>query len=411
MRDGLSIGILADGILVISERLRGRRIQCFEVRVGTGYGSDPESACGLAHLVEHLVLRRADGTPLSTRTRSLEELGARPTAATARDFTSFGVTVPNDQAAIALDELHRMILQPELSVSAVEAEQRIIAAERAIQQGDPLRALSRVAEKHLFSQRSMAPGTSEWLAGAHRFWSDHYRPGNITIFTSGPANTDALGLATGARQHGSAPPKTSGATSASPAKLRVLHIRKADTQRGHTHLLSCYTVPNRSGEHRAVANVLVALLGGGFSSLLVRQLRTDRQLSYSPRTFYTDYGTIGLISAFATVATSDEDAAARAMADAMHDLASDPLLAERVDVAKAHLRTGTLIAYDDLPRRVSALASSWERRRRFSPAEVIRAIDRIRPASVAALAGVLSSSPVEFIGHEDESGGIRWHWD
>ncbi len=404
----LFIGTLADGIPVVGERLSGRRVQCYEVRVGTGYGGDPHRIPGVAHLVEHLVLRRAQGSPLNASTKTLEMLGARPTATTAREFTSFALAVPEDHAQLALTELHRMVIRPDLSTTAIDAELRIIAAERALHRTDPQRVLSEVAEGHLFGDPLVRSGPRPTLTAAREFWTQHYRPENIAIYTSGPADDRSLGLTTSCPRPTARPDAKSEVTALPPQGIRALHIRWSNMEHRRTHLLSCFCVANQGSESRAAANVLVALLGGGFSALLVRKLRTERQLSYSPRVFYTDLGATGLISAFATVAASDDQAAGEIMECAPQNLASDPLLAERVDLAKAHLRMGTLIAYDDLPRRVSALASSWERRQQFVPSGVLKAIDRVSPEAIAELVGTLSSLAPQHIVYEEESAGPTW---
>lgn len=79
----------------------------------------------------------------------------------------------------------------------------------------------------------------------------------------------------------------------------------------------------------------------------------------------------------------------------MRRLADDDDFATHVQTAKAHLCTGTLIAHDDLGKRVSAMARLWQRERRLALAEVIASINEVTTDAVRGLMCELASLPAD----------------
>lgn len=403
MNGSLRSRVLADGTSLVSEFLPERGVQAIEIRVAAGFSDDPADAPGCAHLVEHLALRRAVRTPSDDAVLdNLDAHGLRPVAVTTRDFTSFSVVAPPQCAVDALRGLHRMMREPDFSDHAVSAELGIIRAERMVQAADPVRRLSEVAESRIFGHPlpELQSTTTVAPMDARSFWARCHSPANIVIATSGPAG-DFGSSYSGVSEYSTPVPTAGGPVSQSAFLDETLHVRWHETRKSLAHVLYAFPVRCEGVRQRAVANVLASALGGGFSSHLVKKLRVEKQLSYSPRAFYTGHGTAGMINVAATVADSHIQPVTDILSRSMRQLSDDAHIASTVEVAKLHLRTGTLIAFDDLARRASAIASAWQYGHRFDPAAVVQAIESVTPSDVRELANELAARASRHLIHPD----------
>jgi hypothetical protein len=137
----------------------------------------------------------------------------------------------------------------------------------------------------------------------------------------------------------------------------------------------------------------------------------EKQLSYSPRAFYTGHRTAGTINLAATVADSHIQPVTDILSRSMRQLAEDPNIATTVEVAKLHLRSGTLIAFDDLGKRASAIASAWQHGHRFNPGAVVQAIESVTAFDVRELAYELATLPSRRLIYPDITSseeGVPW---
>ncbi|WP_431218294.1 M16 family metallopeptidase [Leifsonia xyli] len=396
MNRSTTVDALTDGPRLISDYVPERAVQAIEIRVSAGFADDPVDRPGVAHLLEHLTLRRGVEQASQNATAAmLNRRGLQPTAFTARDFTSFSVLAPKDDAAEALHGLWEMLRRPDFAEEAVRAERKIISAEQTAQAADPVRTLMHVAESRMYGFPAPSSTSADELSAddALVFWRRHYHSSNMVICTSGPVRHIHHDYASPVPVSVSSGALSEDDVRTAQSRPERLHVRACDPRTPLTHLLVSFPVSTASLRERAVANVLAAALGAGFSSLLIRKLRVERQLCYSPRAFFTGYGPSGSVTAVASAPRATEAPTEAVLAHAMRDLSRDPLLESSVDAAKCHLRTGTILAFDDLAKRAAGIASAWQRGHAWDHAAILQSIDDVTTDEIRKLASKLAALP------------------
>lgn len=191
-----------------------------EITVPAGSFHEPAAVPGLAHLVEHLILRAgvpvdADATDVSDRSLSrltspgislrswLQRQGSQPDATTSYDRTRFSFDVELGQLAPALRQwryvlTHLDVTAPVLTseVAVVDAEFRLHEQQQRWRERDIL--TSQAAPSHPW--RRWHPGNGDTLdlnagelgAAVQRFHQQFYRHSDAYLIVAGPQSVDEL---------------------------------------------------------------------------------------------------------------------------------------------------------------------------------------------------------------------------
>ena len=168
-------------------------------RIGSAF--DGAATCGCAHLLEHVMLFR--GTELSGYedvARRWRELGAQPSGSTYPDYTLFKASVPKDGVGRALELLREMLLHPGFSVSDLARERKVVIAELATLEQDPLLQAYRFATQALYGEHNYGlpgfgyPRVLEEISATTLYsrFDSEYTPGRITLALVGPVTEDAV---------------------------------------------------------------------------------------------------------------------------------------------------------------------------------------------------------------------------
>ncbi|MGC7101762.1 M16 family metallopeptidase [Amycolatopsis lurida] len=115
---------LRSGLRVVIEPDHRRDLVAVGLTVGSGSRDDPPGTRGLAHLVEHLMLRRGQGRP-----GAVEAVGGRCGATTFRDHTSYFSVVGGDQLGPLLTAEAARLVRFEADQRALDDELPVIEEE------------------------------------------------------------------------------------------------------------------------------------------------------------------------------------------------------------------------------------------------------------------------------------------
>jgi zinc protease len=167
-----------------------------------GTVDDPAEVPGMAHLVEHLVMRSADPSG-SSLTRHLAALGAGETNAFTRsDLTIFYTVVPSRarDAAIAQMAARLADLAANVDDALIAKERAVVAEEMRLKRGNAgalglrlaLLAVAPVGYGPELRELETDLGTVGALSAAsvRQFFQRHYRPERMTLVVSGALSRD-----------------------------------------------------------------------------------------------------------------------------------------------------------------------------------------------------------------------------
>jgi zinc protease len=161
--------------------------------VRAGSLQDPPGKDGLAHLLEHLLVRGAPGA--ESLVEAARAAGANLNAYTSREVTTYVLDAPAEAFGPLAERLVRAITNPVLQAAQIDKELGVIGQEGARAEQGVLGFVEEVV------YRSLAPvgttlGRSSSRAGITRadlveFFQRHYATGGTTIVLSGPVTPEA----------------------------------------------------------------------------------------------------------------------------------------------------------------------------------------------------------------------------
>jgi zinc protease len=250
-----------------------------------GTRDEPPGHGGVAHFLEHMMFKGSARYGPGEIDRRTQALGGVNNAFTSHDVTAYYFNFASDRwteaLAVEADRMATLTLDPE----EVASERQVILEEIAMYDSEPWDALEMEVQKHLFAPHPYGRavlGTREELLVTDEtvlrgFHSRFYRPDNAILVVAGDVGDEALeevdramgGLPAGAeRRRGFLPP------SVLPSSLTRIERRKGEVAR---MLLALPAPPGSDPEH-PVLRLAVALLGGGRTSRLHRELVDEEQI-------------------------------------------------------------------------------------------------------------------------------------
>lgn len=279
-----------NGLGLILLRDASEPIAVYQTWFGVGSRHEHTGATGMAHLFEHLMFGRTRTLPPGELDRLIERVGGETNAATWVDWTYYTTSVPAAElelvARIESDRMHQLVLDDD----ALASEREVVAAERMERVDDDVDGL--LAEKLLATAFEHHPyhwptiGWMDDIRGAakeevERFYRTFYAPNNATVVIVGDVDPDdTLAMLTrhyGQLQPSELPPSALAPEPAQTGERRVEVQRPVPADRA----LIGYKTPAQSHADWAALELVSALLTGGPSSRLYRQLVVDRELASS----------------------------------------------------------------------------------------------------------------------------------
>lgn len=315
---GLSVRkeVLANGLTLLVAETRIAPIAALSLTVRTGSADDPPGLGGLAHFLEHMILKGGrEGSP-GRLARAVQDVGGYMNAATGLDQTTFYEVVPVPHWPDVLEAQVDTLLSARFERADVDSERSVIVEETRMTERDPSSFLwRRVMELGFQSCPHGRPvtGTEDTLSAIDadaltRHMRKRYVPANMVQVVVGDvcggevvarARESLLALGAGGRP-GSAGERTAPVWSPSHSVVRGM------TEQPYV-AVAFEAVPALHSDAPAL-DVLCGLLGAGRSSRLRKRLRTSLGLTSSVGASLTTLADTGLVfvRAVGTVGSSVE---------------------------------------------------------------------------------------------------------
>lgn len=187
--------VLADGALLVVARLPGASRASLRYLVHSGAAADPPGYSGLAHLVEHVVLRGHEGVRQRRLFATARAAGVELNGHTTMDGTVFEADGPRDGLLEVLPDYLSVLTAPALTPRDLAIERGVVGAEALRGGGAALDTVVLTLIAPSFRDRATALGTSASrmqvrAEDVRAFVARHYRPRNVSVVFTGD-----LGLA------------------------------------------------------------------------------------------------------------------------------------------------------------------------------------------------------------------------
>lgn len=190
----LSEYTLANGMRVVLVRDNTVETVAVQLWVASGSAHDPAQGTGMAHLLEHLMFKGAEGQPSGEFDRFLEQHGAHANAATWMDWTAFHEVVLPQQLTQTLTLEAQRFRRLSWNKRAFSLELSVVKNERREQvESRDEELLDEALYRWVYGKApygrpiigEMAHLNKITLDVAQRHHSQHYRPSRTTLVLAG----------------------------------------------------------------------------------------------------------------------------------------------------------------------------------------------------------------------------------
>ena len=305
---------LANGLAVVTARKADLPLVAVRLVIRAGAARDPKGKEGLASFAGALLRRGTTKRTADEIDDAVEQIGGLLGVDVGYESTSIAATVPSEHVATALDVIAELARRPSFPEKEFNLEKRRHLAQLQQELDDPSGVADRALIRFFYGKdHPYAHPTDGHTASVKTFkradmaafHEKAFTPRGATLFfvgdidakTAGELARQVLGSWTGAdlpERTKTAPGQASG--------IDVLVVDKPDATQAQVRAV----VPGMPRKDPAYYAAIVAntIVGGGFTSRLVDEVRVNRGLSYSVSTRVIALRDTGAVS-FSTFTRTD----------------------------------------------------------------------------------------------------------
>jgi predicted Zn-dependent peptidase len=390
---------LDNGLTVVTERMPDVRSVTAGFWVATGSRDEDMTLAGASHFLEHLLFKGTDTRSARDIAEAVDAVGGDINAFTTKEFTAFYVRLLADNLELGLDILSDIVWSPAFRPEEVEAERQVILEEILMRADEPGDLVHEVFCEALYPNHALGRevlGCEDTVAQISRdeisaFFGYHYRPGNMIMAAAGQLEHDEVVAAVEHRfagEGGGHPPGRN--PPISPA--HTLNVVTRPTEQAH--LVLGVTAIDRNSDIRYAVSILNHVLGGGMSSRLFQEIREERGLAYSVYSYRSAFEDAGLLAVYAGTAPGRAHEVLELVHAELDKMQAGGITVSELEMAKGHLKGTMALSLEDSAARMSRIGRSQLVHGSVQTVdEIMRAIDAVTLADVAAVADDILSRP------------------
>ncbi|GFE71824.1 pitrilysin family protein [Chroococcus sp. FPU101] len=280
---------LEQGLTVIYHHLPVAAATVVDVWVKAGAVTEPQNWSGIAHFLEHMIFKGTKRIPPGIFDQEIEYRGGVTNAATSHDYAHFFLTIANSQVSEALPYLAEILLQAEIPDEEFYRERDVVLEEIRSCQDDPdwigfQTLCESIYQCHPYGRSILGDEARLMQLSPNQmrcFHRTYYQPKNMTVvIVGGISETEALQAVRQSFANFSTPSECPvSAIEAEPPMIGIrrsqLYLPRLETSR----LTMAWNGPGVEQLEDAFGlDLISAILTGGRSSNLVRNLREEQQL-------------------------------------------------------------------------------------------------------------------------------------
>lgn len=384
--EDVNIARLANGILVVSEKIPFFNSFALGIGVKVGSRDDFYGKEGLAHLLEHCVFRRTKNYESKQINELFEKYGAYANAFTTKEYTAYYVRALNHNFHKVWDLLSEIVFQPKFDERDIAKEKSIVKEEIRSYNEDPEEEIFDITDKYLFKNSRLSHPIvgkinsveSITIDDISKFYDDYYVNSNIIVsYIGNLSHNEVVELVEG--------------TIANYGRNFIKEIVRENLQiiNGNfnyklkrqflqSHISFSRLLPKLSSKERYLGAIANILLGDCSSSRLYKSIREKSALVYNVFSLFTSYSDCSAIYIYATTHRNKQEKTLEKIRKELNVLHQFGFTESELFLAKEQIKSTTIMALENYSERMQAIIKSQLTFGKYEPlAETIRIVDSI----------------------------------
>lgn len=385
------ITVLDNGLRVASFYYPQYETVSLGIWVNTGSAYEPAALNGISHFVEHMVFKGTQSRSAIEISEEIENVGGQNNAYTSREFTSFYAKMLKNDAELAMDVLAELMTCPSFPADELVKEREVVVQEIKQTADDPSDIVFDYMQEQAFAGQAMGRpilGTPELVRsfGAEElrgYMLTNYAADNMVVCAVG--NIRHADFVKMVESRMSSIPRHTNFTADKQRYCGGYFAEKRDNEQAQVIL--GFNGFKYADEHYYSSMLMTAILGGGMSSRLFKEIREKRGLVYSVYCFPNYYTGSGFTGISAATDKEQINEMMPVMIDEIKKMTDSPVSAAELARAKAQLKAGMLMSLENSSAVAEKLARQLLLFGRYIPVEeMVGYIDAVTADDVLAAA-------------------------
>jgi len=386
---------LANGLLVLTERMPHLRSVAMGVWVDCGSRDEAPEVNGISHFIEHMVFKGTTTRSASQFAREVDAIGGNLDAFTGKETICFNLKVLDENVPAALDLLTDLVLHPTFDPSDLAKEQGVILEEIKMDEDNPDYLVHELFTQNFWKGDALGRpilGTAKTVSSFNQAivldeYAKRFTPANMVFTAAGNLKHEEF-VEQVAAAFASLSASSSSKLVRAAAPIAYPHITLKN-KKSLEQVQFCLAVPSLPVAHpdRYAAYLLNSILGGGMSSRLFQSIREERGLAYSIYSEMNPFRDTGSLAVYAGCAVDKtREVLALTLAEFTR-MKTEPVTDEELKRAKDQSKGNMVLGLESSGARMSNLARQQMYHGRFYSVDDITAeIDRITAQDIQRLA-------------------------
>ena len=354
--------VLANGLIVLTERMEHLRSVAMGVWIKSGSRGEPAETNGISHFVEHMVFKGTRNRSAQIIAREMDSIGGNLDAFTGKEMICFNVKSLADHVPIALDVLTDLVLNPVFASPDIERERDVILEEIKIDEDNPDVLVHELFTQSFWKDHPLGKpilGTKVTVKGLDQpklldYHSGRFHAGNMVFSAAGDLEHDQFVEAIKEKFSSLAAGQPLTELPAPQSSARILLKNKKALEQ--VQICLGVPAPPITDENRYATLILNTVLGGGMSSRLFQTIREDRGMAYSVFSDLSPYRDTGTLCVYAGTSVGKALECIDLILVEFRKLRDELLPAEELTRAKDQLKGNILMGLESSNSRMANLA-------------------------------------------------------
>ena len=332
---------LKNGHTVVIKEVKTNPVVTIDTWIKTGSTNETNENNGVSHFLEHLFFKGSKNYAPGEFDKTLETKGAITNAATSKDYTHYYITIPSKEFDLALQMHADMLLNPLIPRKELEKERKIVIEEIMRNANEPNRVAIENLTSLLYTNHPYkygVLGTKEIINTIQRddildYYNKFYNPSNMITVIIGDIDSEET-LAKVKQQFKSEYKEITkiNKPKEKPLKSQKRSIKHFPVETGYIFI--GFRTTELDNKDTYALNVLSVILGEGRSSVFYKNIKDEKKLADTIKTYNIAYKDDGIFYIYATCQPKNSDELEKNIFDEIENIKTNGVSQEQLNIAK-----------------------------------------------------------------------------